>query len=150
MILRTLCVLAIAATFAACEPQTKFVYVLEGQQDVELTASASAHAVQKGQSVTLHAQRTTTGKWKQVPMASVTRGQCWVYHPPQAVEEVADSVEWQVEPDGAILFKPEYRMDHARVITTDMRGTIKLTPRTSVKCESDRVVEGAPIEIEVS
>jgi hypothetical protein len=150
MILRFLGVLLIAATLAACQKQTKMVYVLEEPQSVALTASASAQSVRMGEAVVLHAQRTTTGKWKQVPLESVTRGQCWVYQPPvESGLEVADAIEWDVYPDGAVLFRAEYRMDHTRVVTTDMQGTIKLTPRSTVKCEPDRVVEGAPIQIEV-
>ncbi len=151
MILRSFAFVMLIGALAGCEKQTKMVYVLDGPQQVTLTTSASAQKVRQGESVQLHAELRANGNWKQIPMDQVTRGQCWVYHPPAEVEpEVADSVEWEVAPDGAVAFRPEFRLDHKRVITMDTRGTIRLRPKINVKCEPDRQVEGPPIVIEVT
>lgn len=149
--LRTLLCAAMLISVSACGKQgSKMVYVLEEPQQVTLTATASPEKVGRGESVTLHAERRSTGKWKQIPMDQVTQGQCWVYQIPDEVEpEVADSIEWEVHPDGAVAFKPEYRLDHKRIVTTDRMGRITFVPRSTVKCETDRIVEGAPIQIQV-
>jgi hypothetical protein len=149
--LRTLLLAAALLAMSGCGKQSsKMVYVLEEPQSVTLIASASPAKVERGEAVTLHAERRSTGKWKQVPMDQVTQGQCWVYQVPDAVEvEVADSVEWDVHPDGSVAFKPEYRLDHKRVVTADRHGRITLTPRSAVKCEADRVVEGPAIQVDV-
>jgi len=149
--LRTSFVIAMLIALSACDKQgSKMVYVLEEPQQVTLTASASAERVGRGESVTLHAERRSIGKWKRIPMDQVTQGQCWVYQIPEEVEpEVADSIEWEVIPDGSVLFKPEYRLDHKRIITTERMGRITFVPRTTVKCEADRIVEGAPLVIHV-
>ena len=149
--LRTLLIVPTLIALSACGKQgSKMVYVLEEPQQVTLTASASPEKVGRGEAVTLHAERRSTGKWKQIPMDQVTQGQCWVYQIPDAVEpEVADSIEWEVHPGGSVLFKPEYRLDHKRIITTDRMGRITFVPRTTVKCEIDRIVEGTPIQIQV-
>jgi hypothetical protein len=151
-ILRVLLLSITLAAVSACGKQgSKMVYVLEEPQTVTLVASAAPQSVPRGEAVVLHAERKSIAKWKQVPMDQVKPGQCWVYQPPESFErEVADSIEWEVEPNGSVLFRPEYRMDHARVITTDRRGKIKLIPKTTVKCEADRVVEGEPIQIDVT
>jgi hypothetical protein len=149
--LRTLLITTALIAVSSCSKQgSKMVYVLEEPQQVTLIASASPEKLGRGEQVTLHAERRSVGKWKQIPMDQVTQGQCWVYQIPDAVEpEVADSVEWDVHPDGSVLFRPEYRLDHKRIITTDRMGRITLTPRTTVKCETDRIVEGQPIQIQV-
>ena len=149
--LRTLLIVPTLIALSACGKQgSKMVYVLEEPQQVTLTASASPEKVGRGEAVTLHAERRSTGKWKQIPMDQVTQGQCWVYQIPDAVEpEVADSIEWEVHSGGSVLFKPEYRLDHKRIITTDRMGRITFVPRTTVKCEIDRIVEGTPIQIQV-
>lgn len=149
--LRTLLVVTTLIGLSACGKQgSKMVYVLEEPQQVTLTVSASPETVSHGESVTLHAERRATGKWKRIPMDQVTQGQCWVYQIPDEVEpEVADSIEWEVIPDAAVAFKPEYRLDHKRIVTTDRAGRITLIPRTTVKCETDRIVEGTPIQIHV-
>src|SRR3954469_14708237 len=149
--LGTLLVIATLVVFSACGKQgSKMVYVLEEPQKVTITATALPEKVGRGEAVTLHAERRSTGKWKQIPMDQVTQGQCWVYQVPDAVEvEVADSVEWDVHPDGSVAFKPEYRLDHKRVVPADRHGRITLTPRSAVKCEADRVVEGPAIQVDV-
>src|SRR4051812_48600055 len=77
--LRTLLVAAALLAMSACGKQSsKMVYVLEEPQSVTLIASASPAKVERGEAVTLHAERRSTGKWKQVPMDQVTQGQCWV------------------------------------------------------------------------
>jgi hypothetical protein len=127
------------------------VYVLQGPQSVTLRPSASATSVQQGATVVLHLERHVQGQWKQVPLQEVRPGQCWVYRPPAQTElEAADSVEWQVVPEGAVSFSREFRMDHTKVATMQVKGTITLRPRTAVKCEPDRVVDGPAIQIEVS
>lgn len=127
------------------------VYVLEEPQTVTLIPSASATNVRVGDTVVLHLERRVQGKWKAIPLESASPGQCWVYRPPVEVEpEAADSVEWDVLPEGAVAFNREYRMDHTKIATMQVQGTITLTPRTAVKCEPDRVVEGPSIQIEVS
>jgi hypothetical protein len=140
-----------SAFFAGCEQQSPMVYVLEGPQDVKLTASASAKTVKVGENVTLHVERRITGKWKQIPRDDLTQGQCWLYTPPPEVEaEVADNVEWDVYPDGAVEFDMTFRMDHTRIATMMQKGRITLRPRTAVRCEKDRVEEGRAILIEVA
>lgn len=127
------------------------MYVLESPQSIELIASASASNVQQGATVVLHVQRRTSGKWKQVPRGKLTAGQCWVYRPPVALEpEVAHSVQWEVIPENAVRFHTDYRLDQTRAATMMTKGTVKLTPVSPVKCENDRTVAGAAIEIEVS
>jgi hypothetical protein len=134
---------------AGCEQRAPMVYVLESPQSIELTASASPLSVRQGETVVLRVERRTSGKWKQIPRDELKAGQCWVYRPP-AESEVADNVQWEVVPEDAVQFNAEYRMDHTKAATMMAKGTITLTPRSAVKCEADRVVEGPPIQIEVS
>jgi hypothetical protein len=134
-----------------CGQRGGLVYVLEEPQSVTLTASASPSRVRQGATVVLHVERRTSGKWKQIPLKEVRSGQCWVYQPPVELEpEVADSVHWQVAPENAVVFTPEYRVDHTRIARMNVKGTITLTPISPVKCEEDRVVEGSSIQIEVT
>ena len=138
------------ALVAGCEQRSAMVYVLEGPQDVKLTSSASATKVKVGETVVLHVQRRVTGKWKQIPREELTQGQCWLYTPPPEVEEeVADNVEWDVYPDGAVEFDATFRMDHTRMATMRQKGRISLRPLTAVRCEKDRVEQGRAIQIEV-
>ena len=142
---------AVLAVLAGCEQRGPVVYVLDGPQSVELKASASASTVQQGETVVLHVERRTTGKWKQIPRGELTPGQCWVYRPPVEVEpEVAHSVQWEVIPENAVEFHSEYQLDQSRVATMKVKGTVQLTPVSPVKCEEGRGVAGAPIQIEVS
>jgi hypothetical protein len=147
---RILILLGLAGV-AGCEQRGPFVYVLDGPQSVELKASASASTVQQGQTVVLHVERRTTGKWKQVPRGELTPGQCWVYRPPVEVEpEVAHSVQWEVVPEHAVEFHSDYQLDQSRVATMKVKGTVQLTPISPVKCEEGRSVAGSTIQIEVS
>ncbi len=134
---------------AGCEQKPKLVYVPDGPLTVTLNASASASSVQQGETVVLNVERRTTGNWKQVPIAEA-RGQCWFHaRPPDAESQVADSVQWAVEPENGVAFNTEYRFDHARLATMNVKGTITLTPVSEVPCEPDRSVEGPTLEIEV-
>lgn len=149
--MRFVSILLIAAVLAGCEQRAPLVYVLESPQSVVLTASASAANVQQGETVVLHVERRTSGKWKPVARDKLTPGQCWVYRPPVEVEpEVAHSVQWEVIPEGAAEFHTEYQLDQTRVATMIAKGKVKLTPLSPVKCEADRIVAGNSIEIEVS
>jgi hypothetical protein len=142
---------AVLALMAGCEQRGPFVYVLEGPQAVELTATASAAKVKQGETVVLRVARRTTGKWQRVSRGELKPGQCWVYRPPVEVEpEVAHSIQWQVDPEGAVEFHTEYQLDQTRVATMALPGMIKLTPVSGVKCEEGRSVAGPAIEIEVS
>lgn len=141
----------VLATVAGCEQRGPFVYVLEGTQTVVLKATASTTQAQHGDKVVLHVERQTTGKWQRVARGELKPGQCWVYRPPVEVEpEVAQAVQWVVEPERAVEFHTEYQMDQSRVATMMTKGTIKLTPVGKVTCEEGRVVEGTPIAIEVT
>lgn len=136
---------------AGCKQRAPSVYVLDAPQSVELIASASASQVKQGETVVLHVERRTTGKWKQVARDQLTPGQCWVYRPPVQVEpEVANSVQWEVLPENAVRLHAEFQMDQTRVATMAAKGTITLTPISPVKCEEERRVAGPSIEIEVS
>jgi len=154
MTLRLLSLLMIAgllASLVGCKQRSALVYVLEEPQSVTLTTSASASSVQRGASVVLHVARHTTGKWKQIPLNEVRPGQCWVYQtPPESEPEVADSVHWEVTPENAVSFNRDLRMDHTKIATLNVSGTITLAPAGLVKCEPDRAVEGPAIRIEVS
>ena len=152
LIRSALSIVLVAALVAGCKQQSPMVYVLEGPQDVTLTASASTKQAKAGETVVLHAQRRSVGKWKQIPRDQLTPGQCWVYTPPAEMEdEVADNVEWEVQPEGAMRLDGTFRMDHTRFGTVMMtKGRITLRPRTAVRCEKDRVEEGRPIHIEVA
>lgn len=142
---------AVLAAMAGCEQRGPFVYVLESPQTVVLKGSASTSKVQQGETVVLHVERQTTGKWLRVSRGELKPGQCWVYRPPVEVEqEVAQSLQWQVEPEGSVDFNTAYQMDQSRAATMPVKGTIKLTPVSKVTCEEGRTVEGSPIEIEVS
>ena len=66
----------ISAVAAGCEQRSPMVYVLDGPQDVTLTVSASATEVKAGETVVLHAQRRSVGKWQQIPRDQLTPGQC--------------------------------------------------------------------------
>ncbi|MGH8238151.1 MAG: hypothetical protein ACREXP_14180 [Steroidobacteraceae bacterium] len=139
-----------SALLAGCEQQKPMVYVLEGPQDVKLTASASATTVRAGETVTLHVERRITGKWKQIPRDQLTQGQCWLYTlPPEDEPEVADNVEWEVDPEGTVQFDNTFRMDHTRIATMLRKGRVTLRPITAVRCEKDRAEEGPRIRIEV-
>lgn len=136
---------------AGCEQRGPTVYVLDGEQEVQLNASASASTVKQGETVVLHVEQRTTGKWKQIPRAELTPGQCWVYRPPVEVEpEVAHSVQWEVIPEGAVEFHQEYQLDQSRVATMMTKGKVQLTPIGKVKCEEGRAAVGSTIEIEVT
>jgi hypothetical protein len=136
---------------SGCEQKQPMVYVLEGPQDVTLTASASATTVKVGETVVLHAQRRAVGKWKQIPRDQLTPGQCWLYTaPPEFEPEVAASIDWEVLPNSAVRFDNAVRMDQTRVATMLVRGRVTLTPLTTVRCEKDRIEEGAPIRFEVN
>jgi hypothetical protein len=150
-LVRSALTLVLLSVFAAgCEQRQPMVYVLEGPQEVTLTVSASATEVKAGETVVLHAKRRSVGKWKQIPRDQLTQGQCWLYTPPPEVEEeVADNLEWQVEPDGAARLDGTVRMDHTRLATMVRKGRVTLRPATAVRCEKDRVEEGRPIHIEV-
>ena len=142
----------ILALLAGCgEQRGPTVYVLEGQQSVELKASATPMKVQPGGQVVLHVERRTTGQWKKVSRSELRPGQCWVYRPPVEVEpEVAHSVQWEVVPENAVEFHSEYQLDQSRVATVRASGKVSLTPVDKVKCEEDRVVAGNTIEIDAS
>jgi hypothetical protein len=141
----------LALAFVACGQGGSQVYVLEEPQSVTLIASASATSVKQGDPVVLRVERRTSGKWKLVPLSEVRAGQCWVHRPPASAEsEVADSVQWEVSPEEAVAFNAEYRLDHTKIATMNVKGTITLKPLSAVKCEADRVVEGPAIQIEVS
>lgn len=154
MIVRLLALLMIAGllgSLAGCKQRSAMVYVLEEPQAVTLTPSASELTVQRGAAVVLRVERRTTGKWKAIPLNEVRSGECWVYQPPvQAEPEVADSVHWQVDPENAVSFNRDFRLDHTKIATMNVKGTITLTPIGLAKCEPDRAVEGPAIRIEVS
>jgi hypothetical protein len=153
MSVRLLSVLLIPtlSAVAGCEQQGRMVYVLQEPQSVTLTASASPSTVQRGETIVLHVERRTMGKWLQIPLKDALPGQCWVYQPPQESEpEVADSVQWEVVPEESLTFNREYRLDHTRIATMNVKGTITLTPISPLKCEADRVVRGPSIVVEVS
>jgi len=152
MIVRLLSLCMIAAlSLAGCKQRSAQVYVLEEPQLVALTSSASELKVQRGATVVLRVERRTTGKWKRIPLSEVRSGQCWVYQPPaQSEPEVADSVHWKVEPENAVSFNQDFRLDHTKIATMRVNGTITLTPTSLAKCESERAVEGPAIRIEVS
>ncbi|MFO7305395.1 MAG: hypothetical protein C0P74_007755 [Gammaproteobacteria bacterium] len=142
-------IVVLSLALAACESKPKLVYVLEGSQSVTLIPSVSSDSVAEGESVVLSVERRTSGNWKQVPLNEV-RGRCWVYRPPPEVEpQVADTLRWIVEPEGAVWFPPEHRLDRTRVATMLVKGTVTLTPVSTVTCEEGRLVEGPPITIEV-
>lgn len=143
---------AILALAAGCgEQRGPSVYVLEGAQSVELKAAATPMKVPPGGQVVLHVERRTTGQWKKIGRGELTPGQCWVYRPPVEVEpEVAQDVQWAVEPENAVEFHSEYQLDKTRVATVRAAGKVSLTPVSKVKCEEGRVVEGTPIEIDAS
>jgi hypothetical protein len=135
---------------SGCEQQAPMVYVLDGPQDVKLKPSVSATTVKAGETVVLRAERRAVGKWKQIPRDQLTPGQCWLYTlPPEFEQEVAASIDWDVEPENAVRFDNAFRMDHTRIATMMRRGPVTLTPLTNVRCEKDRVEEGPPIRIEV-
>ncbi|HLS79916.1 MAG TPA: hypothetical protein VK025_00740 [Steroidobacter sp.] len=136
---------------AGCEQRAPSVYVLESPQSVELIAAASASHVRQGETVVLHVERRTSGEWKAISRDQLRSGQCWVYRPPPQVEpEVAHSLQWEVDPEGAVEFHTDYQLDQSRVATMLAKGTVRLTPISTVKCEDDRLVVGPTIEIEVS
>jgi len=142
---------AAALLIAGCEQKQPMVYVLEGPQEVTLTASASATTVKVGEPVVLHAQRRSVGKWKQIPRDQLTPGQCWLYTaPPELEQEVAGSIDWEVLPNNAVRFDNAVRMDQTRVATMLVRGRVTLRPLTTVRCEQDRIEEGSPIRFEVN
>ena len=151
LIRSALIIVLVSASAMGCKQQSPMVYVLDGPQQVTLTASASATEVKAGETVVLHAQRRSVGKWKQIPRDQLTQGQCWLYTPPPELEEeVADNVEWEVQPENAVRFDTTFRMDHTRPATMMAKGRITLRPLTAVRCEKDRVEEGRPIHIQVS
>jgi hypothetical protein len=147
--LTALCGSALLISVAGCEQKPKLVYVPVGPQTVTLVSSASTTRVQQGSTVVLSVQRQLSGNWQQVPLSEV-RGQCWLHRPPPSSEpEVADNVQWAVDPENSVTFNTEYRFDHTRIATMNMKGTVTLTPASTVACEPDRLVQGSPILIEV-
>jgi hypothetical protein len=151
LIRSALAIVLVSIIAVGCKQQSPMVYVLDGQQDVKLKASASATEVKVGDTIVLHAQRRSVGKWKQIPRDQLTQGQCWLYtQPPELEEEVADNLEWEVQPENAVRFDTTFRMDHTRPVTVLIQGRITLRPLTAVRCEKDRIEEGAPIRIQVT
>jgi hypothetical protein len=152
MVERTLtafCGSVLLLAVAGCEQKPKLVYVPDGPQTVSLVSSASASSVKQGDTVVLSVERQRSSNWKQVPLNEV-RGQCWLHRPPPASEpEVADDVQWAVDPENSVTFNTEYRFDHTRIATMNLKGTVTLTPASTVPCEPDRLVQGPPIRIEV-
>jgi len=147
----SLLALTVFGLCAACDQQKPLVYVLEGPQTVELTATASAVVVPRGDKVELHVQRRTSGQWRQVRLDEVSTGQCWLYRPPPESEaEVAGEVRWKVSPENAVKFDPTVRLDKVRTARMATQGKITLTPVSTVPCEPNRTVEGPPILIEAS
>jgi hypothetical protein len=147
----TLIVVLVSAFAAGCKQQSPMVYVLDGPQKVTLTVSASATKVAVGEKIVLHAQRHAVGKWKQIPRDQLTQGQCWLYTPPTELEEeVADNVEWQIEPENAMQLDATFQMDHTRPATVLIKGRITVRAFTAVRCEKDRIEEGNPIRIQVT
>ena len=135
---------------AGCEQKAKLVYVPDGPQTVTLIPSASRTSVPHGETVVLSVERRTSGNWKQVPVTEA-RGKCWFYaRPPESEPQVADSIQWAVEPENSVTFNAEYRFDHVRIATMNVKGTVRLTPVSAVLCEPDRTVEGPTLEIEVT
>ncbi len=135
---------------AGCGQKAPGVYVLDSPQTITLTATASPTSVKRGESVVLRVTRQTTAQWKQIPRDALQPGQCWVYRPPPSAEaEVASDVQWRVDPENAVEFDRQYRMDHTRAATMRARGRIELTPVSRAACEPDRLIEGAPIQIDV-
>ena len=151
-LVRSALTIVLASAIAmGCKQQSPMVYVLDGPQDVTLKVSASATEVKVGETIVLHAQRRAVGKWKQIPRDQLTQGQCWLYtQPPELEEEVADNLEWVVQPENAVRFDTTFRMDHTRPVTMLIQGRVTLRPLTAVRCEKDRVEEGDPIRIEVT
>lgn len=142
---------ALVACFSGCGKRGGLVYVLEEPQSMTLTASASSTTAKPGDTIVLRVERRTEGKWKQIPLAEVQKGQCWVYQPPAQHEpEVADNVHWAIAPENGAVLDRNFRMDHTKVATINIKGTITFTPVSKLKCEDDRAVEGTPIRIEVS
>ena len=151
LIRSALTIVLVSVIAVGCKQQSPMVYVLDGPQEVTLKASASATEVPVGETIVLHAQRRSVGKWKQIPRDQLTQGQCWLYtQPPELEEEVADNLEWQVEPENAVRFDTTFRMDHTRPATVLIKGRITLRPLTAVRCEKDRVEEGDPIHIQAT
>jgi hypothetical protein len=139
------------ALAAGCKAQEPMVYVLASEQAVTLTPSVSATQLKQGEQIVLRVQRRAVGEWKQIPRNQLTPGQCWLYTPPPEMEqEVADNVEWEVVPEEAIRFEGTFRMDHTRIGTVVRTGTIVVRPRSPVRCEKDRVVEGPALKIKVA
>jgi hypothetical protein len=141
----------VLASVAGCEQRGPTVYVLEGEQTVELKASATPSRARVGETVVLHVEQRTQGNWKQIARNELKPGQCWVYRPPAEVEpEVAHSVQWEVIPEDAVRFPQEYQLNQSRVAIMMVKGTVKLTPIAKVKCEEGRTVVGPTVEIEVT
>jgi hypothetical protein len=142
---------AVLAWLAGCEQRAPMVYVLASPQSVTLTPSASPTSVRQGETVVLSVKRRIEGTWTQIPRDQLKPNQCWVYRPPaQTEEEAADNVEWEMIPENGVWLNHEYRMDHTRIATTRRKGTVTLKPRSPVKCEPDRVIEGPTIQIQVN
>jgi len=150
-LLFTIPLLTSVTLFAGCNQRGPVVYVLEGPQTVELTASATPSKVKQGETIVLHVTRRTSGQWKQVPRKELAPGQCWVYRPPvQDEPEVAHLMQWQVDPAGTVDFHPEYQLNGTRVATMRASGKVRLAPVSPIQCEAGRNAVGAEIEIEVS
>ena len=142
---------ALLTSLAGCEQRAPMVYVLTAPQSVTLAPSATPRSVRQGETVVLSVKRRIEGTWTQIPRDQLKPNQCWVYRPPaQTEEEAADNVEWEMVPENAVWLNQEYRMDHTRIATTRRKGTVTLKPRSPVKCEPDRVIEGPTIQIEVT
>jgi hypothetical protein len=127
------------------------VFVLASPQAVELAASSSVSTAAVGESVVLHAKRSTKGTWKRISSRDLKADQCWMaVVPPEQEEEVADNLHWRVEPTDAARFNTDFRPDHTRIVVPLQSGEIRLTPSTSVWCEPGRSVAAAPLTIKVS
>ena len=155
MIVRSTSALVMAALLVmvtGCGQRGSLVYVLEEPQSVTLTASASAVSVQQGETVVLRVERRTSRKWQTDSaersalraMLGVSAA-CGNRKPPRPTAFSGRSCRRTRSRSPR-----KYRMDHTKIATMNVKGTITLTPLSPVKCEPDRVVEGPSIQIEVS
>ena len=133
-----------------CEKEPEFVYILDAPQSVAISASSSLTKIQPGDEVVLHVRRSTTGRWRKIPMKERTKDQCrMVRVPPMSEDEVADNVRWTISPETSPRFNLEFRADHTRSLVLSEPGIYSLSASTGVWCEPGRSVTASPIGIEV-